>query len=52
MSNRMLVECRDCTFEKLVEIDGDPEPAEILLAHEDETGHRLRLAQSDEKGRT
>jgi hypothetical protein len=52
MSDRMMVECRDCTFEEMVEIDGDPEPAEILLAHEDETGHRLRLAQSDERGCT
>lgn len=50
MSKRVLVECQDCAFEEDVEMDGDPEPAEVLLTHEDETGHRLRLADSAEKG--
>jgi hypothetical protein len=49
MSNQMLVECQDCAFEQLVEMDGDPEPAELLLAHEEETGHRLRLSQLEKK---
>jgi hypothetical protein len=48
MRDEMVVKCTECRFDKVVAVDAEPAPADVLLAHEDETGHRLKLSPLNE----
>ncbi|MFC7079890.1 hypothetical protein [Halorussus caseinilyticus] len=45
---RIRVRCRDCSFEKVVSVDADETPADVLIEHGQRTGHTLSLDRISE----
>lgn len=49
VEQRMHLDCQECTFSTLAAIDGERLPAEILIEHSRETGHKVALSQADHR---
>lgn len=45
---RIKVECKDCSFERLVSRDADPNPADVVIEHGQRTGHTLAVSRIEE----
>lgn len=43
----MQLDCRECTFSTLAAVDGERLPADILVEHSLETGHKVALSRTD-----
>lgn len=44
----ILVECQECLYSEVVEPDDELTPGEAVIEHGRETGHKLRVEESDE----
>lgn len=48
---RMHLDCQECTFSTLAAVNGERLPAEILVEHSRETGHKVALSRADPAGK-
>ena len=39
------VQCKDCSFERVVDADADPRPADVVIEHGERTGHTLAVSR-------
>ena len=42
------VRCRDCSFERVLSVNGDTRPADVLVEHGQRTGHTLTVGRVEE----
>ena len=44
---RMRLDCTECHFSRVVRFDDDVLPAEVVVEHGRETGHRVAISRTD-----
>ena len=44
----MRVECQECPFKRTIDPDDDDLPADIVVEHGNETGHKLEVESLDD----
>ncbi len=42
------VKCKDCSFERVVDADADPRPADVVIQHGERTGHTLAVSRIED----
>ena len=42
------VECTECRFSRVVNLDGEKLPGDVVREHGEETGHKLRVSPVEE----
>ena len=48
MKETMKVECTECNFRRLVDSDDEERPADAVIEHGRQTGHKLTVAPVEE----
>jgi len=47
--DEMKVECTECTFSEIVCEDDDVLPADVIIEHGRDTGHKLSISDLDDR---